>query len=83
VSDSEFKVTGHLTMRGVTKVITLPVSFAGEIKDAWGGVRAGFSTEARLNRKEFNISWNKTLDEGGVMLGDDVDIEINIEAVKK
>lgn len=81
VSDDEYKVTGRLTLRGVTKVITLPVRFAGQMKDARGGLRAGFSTETTLDRKEFGISWNKVLDEGGVMLGDDVRVEIEIEAV--
>ena len=83
VSDDEYSVTGRLTMRGITKVITLPVDFAGEMKDVSGNTRAGFFTETTLDRKEFGISWNKTLDEGGVMLGDDVRIEINIEAVAK
>lgn len=78
-----YAVTGDLTMRGVTKVITLPVTFLGVGKDPWGNERAGFETAVTLNRKDFGINWNQTLDQGGVLLGDDVKVMINIEAVKK
>lgn len=82
VSDSLYRVTGPLTMRGVTKVVTLDVEFAGEIKDPWGGTRAGLSTSTKLDRKEFNILWNKALDTGGFMLSDEVEVAIELEAVK-
>jgi polyisoprenoid-binding protein YceI len=82
VSDSQYKVTGQLTLRGVTKVITLAVDYAGEMPDGSGGVRAGFSTETNLDRKEFNISWNKALDHGGYMLADEVEIEITLSVFK-
>jgi polyisoprenoid-binding protein YceI len=81
VSDTDYKVTGRLTMRGVTKVITLPVTYLGEMKDAFGHTRAGFTTETTLNRQDFGVSWNKELDGGGYMLGDDVDVSISFEAV--
>jgi len=77
-----FQVTGDLTMHGVTKRITIPVEFNGFGKDPWGGERAGFSLTTTLNRKDYGINWNKALDNGGVLLGDDVTININIEAVK-
>lgn len=82
ISDKEFRVTGELTMHGVTKVITLPVMYNGEVKDPWGNVKAGFSTQYRLNRKDFGINWNQTLDTGGLVLGDEVDVSINLEAQK-
>ena len=78
-----FNVMGNLTMRGVTKQVTLPVEFLGFAKDPGGNTRAGFSTHATLNRKDYGINWNKALDEGGFMLSDDVDITINLETVKK
>lgn len=81
VSDSEYKVTGRLTIRGITKVVTLPVSYLGEMTDAWGHTRAGFTTETTLDRQDFGVSWNKKLDSGGYMLGDDVDVSISFEAV--
>jgi polyisoprenoid-binding protein YceI len=77
-----YDVTGTFTMHGVSREITLPVSFLGTAKDPWGGTRAGFETEATLDRKEYGIVWNKTLDSGGAILSDDVKVAINLEAVK-
>jgi len=79
----KYNVTGTLTMHGVSKKVTLPVTYAGQIKDPWGNTRAGFQTETTLDRKDYGIIWNKTLDAGGAMLGDDVSIAINLETVKK
>lgn len=78
-----YQVTGTLTMRGVSKEATLPVTVLGEMKDPWGNDRAGFEVLTSLNRKDYNIIWNKTLDAGGYMLGDDVAVAITLEAVKK
>jgi polyisoprenoid-binding protein YceI len=78
-----YNVTGDLTMHGVTKRITLPVEVLGSGKDPWGNQRMGFSVKTTLNRKDYGVNWNKTLDEGGMLLGDDVDVTLNLEAVKK
>jgi polyisoprenoid-binding protein YceI len=78
-----YNVTGTLTMHGVSKEITLPVQLLGQAKDPWGNTRAGFQTATTLNRKDFAIIWNKVLDNGGMMLGDDVKVEVNLETVKK
>lgn len=77
-----YDVTGNLTMHGVTKRVTLPVEFLGFMKDPWGNERGGFAVTTTLNRKDFGINWNKALDNGGVLLGDDVDVSINLETVK-
>ena len=74
----QFAVTGILSMHGVAKQITLPVSFLGAAGD-----KAGFATAITLNRKDYEIVWNKALDEGGYMLGDDVEVTIDIEANRK
>lgn len=77
-----YDVTGDLTMRGVTKHITIPVEFSGFGKDPWGNERAGFSLTTTVNRKDYGINWNKALDNGGFLLSDDVTINVNIEAKK-
>jgi polyisoprenoid-binding protein YceI len=82
-SKDAFDVTGDLTMHGVTKRITIPVTLLGYAKDPWGNERAGFSLETTLNRQEYGIKWNKALDAGGMMLSDDVKVSINLESVKK
>jgi polyisoprenoid-binding protein YceI len=74
-----YDVTGKLTMRGVTKTVTLPVTFLGKVRDPWGNDKAGFALEATVNRKDYGIVWNAALDNGGVVLGDDVKIAINLE----
>jgi len=79
----KYNVTGTLTMRGVSKKVTLPVTYTGEVKDPWGNTKAGFETSTTLNRKDYGIVWNQAVDNGGVILGDDVQIEINLETQKQ
>lgn len=83
----KYAVTGLLTMRGVSKEIVLSVSYLGSMatKDREGreSAKGGFETSVTLNRKDFGLTWNRALDTGGFMLGDDVTVEINIEANKK
>jgi polyisoprenoid-binding protein YceI len=79
----KYDVTGTLTIHGVAKEVTLPVQFLGFGKDPWGNEKAGFAIDTTLNRKDFGIIWNKALDNGGVLLGDEVWVSINLEAAKK
>jgi polyisoprenoid-binding protein YceI len=79
----KYDVTGSLTLHGVTKEVTLPVAFLGAGKDPWGNEKAGFSIDTTINRKDFGMVWNKALDSGSVLLGDEVSISINLEAAKK
>ncbi len=81
-SENEYAVTGDLTMHGVTKRVTLPVTFLGFARTA-RGEKAGFEIETTVNRKDFGIVWNRTLDEGGLLLGDDVKVTINLEVDHK
>ena len=77
-----YNVTGTLTLRGVAKEVTLPVTFLGAARDPWGNDKAGFATEVTLNRKDYGINWNAALDNGGVILGEDVKVAINLETQK-
>ncbi len=76
------KITGDLQMKGVTKPITLDVEYNGAAKDPWGNEKVGFSLKGKLNRKDWNITWNKNLDGGGVVVGEEVEITIDGEANK-
>ncbi len=75
-------VVGDLTMHGVTKSVELNYEILGVGPDAWGNERAGFELTGKINRKDFGINWNKALDNGGFMLSDDVNVMINVAAVK-
>jgi len=77
-SASELTLTGDLTMHGVTKRITVPVDVLGTMPFR-GGEKAGFSTTFEVNRKDYGITWNRALDNGGALLGDDVKVTINLE----
>ncbi|MGE5233877.1 MAG: YceI family protein [Acidobacteriota bacterium] len=76
-----YDVTGPLTMHCITKQITLPVHYLGKEKDPWGNLRAFFEASTTINRKDFNMLWNKTLDGGGFLLADNVDVTISISAI--
>jgi polyisoprenoid-binding protein YceI len=77
-----FKLTGDLTIRDVTKPITLDVAFEGKTKDPWGGERVGFSATGKIDRREFGLTWNQALEAGGVVVGNDIKITLEVEAVK-
>ncbi|HXR32845.1 MAG TPA: YceI family protein [Verrucomicrobiae bacterium] len=80
VSPGELKVTGDLTIRGVTKQVVLNVDGPkAPIKDPWGLQRSAVSATAKINRQDFGVSWNKTLDSGGVVVSDDVRITLDVE----
>jgi len=82
--EGKWKVTGDLTLHGVTKSVVLDVESSGApIKDPFGNTRAGASATTKINRKDFGLTYNKTLETGGVMVGDDVAISIDVEAIKK
>ena len=80
-SETDFAVTGDLTIKGVTKPIELEVEFLGEGSDPWGGTRVGIEATAEISRKEFGIDFNIPLEGGKVMVGDKISIHINAEAV--
>lgn len=82
-SDEDFVVEGDLTVRDVTKTVSLKVEFAGVQADPWGGERIGFSAETELDREDFGLTWNVALETGGVLVGKKAKIEIEAEAVRQ
>jgi polyisoprenoid-binding protein YceI len=78
----ELRVTGDLTIHGVTRPVTLAAESLGRAKDPWGGERAGFSAKLSVDRKDFGLQWNMALEAGGFVVGDKIDIELEVEAVK-
>jgi len=81
VKDDKFVMEGDLTMHGVTKPIKLDAVFGGEAKDPWGGRRAACSATGTLDRKDFGLTWNKVLETGGLLVGENVQISIEVEGV--
>jgi polyisoprenoid-binding protein YceI len=77
------RVDGALTIKGVTRPVTLDVEILGQAKDPWGNERAAFSATTSIDRREFGLTWNQVLETGGVMVGERIDIAIDIEAVRQ
>ena len=82
VDDDTFAVAGTLTMRGVSNAITLMVDFLGEMS-AMGGTRAGYELTTTLNRMDYGVSWNRAVEAGGFVLGDEVEVNIALELIKQ
>ena len=82
VSEDRFKAYGDLSLHGVTRPVTHDVTYGGSAIDPWGKERAAFFATTRINRKDFGLTWNKVLETGGLIVGDDVDITLEIEGIK-
>lgn len=81
--DGSGKLAGKLTMRGVTKEVVLDLVLNGELSDPDRGDRAGFTATTKVDRRDFGIVWNKTLDKGGLTVGNEVDVTLEIEGVRR
>lgn len=79
----DFLVDGDLTIRGVTKPVTLRATEEGRTRDPWGGERIGFSASTKINRRDFGLTWNQVLEAGGFAVGDEVKISVDVELVKQ
>jgi polyisoprenoid-binding protein YceI len=82
-AEGEIDVIGDLTIKGMTREVVLRVEQHGQAKDPWGNVRAAFTAKTSIDRKDFGLTWNQALETGGVVVGDRVDIEAEIEAVRQ
>src|SRR5690606_891801 len=77
------KLKGEITLKGVTRLLTLNADFGGVITDPYGNLRAGFEFNGEINRKDFGLNWNATTDSGGLIVGDNVKLFVNLEFIKQ
>lgn len=82
-ADDEFVVNGNLTIKDVTKPISLNVNFGGIGKDPYGNTKAGFTVEGKINRKDFGLTWNAALETGGMLVGEELKINSEIQLAKQ
>ncbi len=83
IAGDKYKLVGDLTIRDVTKRVELDVEYNGIIKDPWGNIKAGFKITGEINRFDYNLKWNTVLETGGLAVGKEIDLEIDMELVKK
>ena len=80
--DDEYKITGDLTIKGVTKSITVDVEFGGAAKDPWGNDKVGYTVRGKINRADFGLTWNAALETGGVVVSEEVKFSVDLQFVK-
>ena len=83
MDEDSARLTGDLTIRDVTKEVTLDVDFNGLAKSPWGTLSAGFSAQTKINRKDWNLNWNQALETGGVLVGEEIKVNIELEIIKQ
>jgi polyisoprenoid-binding protein YceI len=82
VKGDNWKLVGDLTIRDATKEVTLDVKYRGMVNDPWGNTRVGFKISGEVNRFDYNLKWNNLLETGGLIVGEDVTLEIDVELIK-
>jgi polyisoprenoid-binding protein YceI len=82
VNEGEYELVGDLTMHGVTKSVKLQAEFSGLMKDPWGNTKLAFSLEGKINRKDWGLNWNSALETGGVLVGEEVRLNIELQFIK-
>ncbi|MGA4669910.1 YceI family protein [Propionibacteriaceae bacterium Y1923] len=82
VDDNTLSITGDLTIKDVTKPVTIPFEFNGQAQDPFGNTRIGFEGKSKISRKDWGLTWNAALETGGVLVSDDITLEIEISAIK-
>ncbi|MBK8988566.1 MAG: polyisoprenoid-binding protein [Chloroflexi bacterium] len=83
IDDKTGKLYGDLTIRGITKPVVLDVEYAGQAKSPWGAVSSGFSASGSINRTDWDLTWNQALETGGMLVGEKINIEIELELVQQ
>ena len=82
IDSNDYRVHGELTIRDVTREVVLEAEYSGQAKDPWGNQRAAFSATTTINRKDFGLNWNQVLEAGGVLVGERIEVELDVQAVK-
>ncbi|TAH00486.1 MAG: polyisoprenoid-binding protein [Sphingobacteriales bacterium] len=82
-TDDTYKLSGLLTIRGISKPVVLDVEYGGTMTDPWGQVKAGFEINGKISRKEFDLKWNTVTEAGGVVVGDEVKLHLGVQLVKQ
>lgn len=83
INEGEYKINGDLTIKDVTKNITLEAEYSGLMKDPWGNTKIGLSLNGKINRKEFGLTWNAALETGGVLVGEDIKLIAEVQFAKQ
>ncbi|PBI91509.1 hypothetical protein BSF41_11080 [Flavobacterium sp. ACN2] len=83
INDGEYELTGDLDIKGVSKTVKFPVEFSGIMTDPWGNTKVGLSIEGKINRKDWGLNWNSALETGGVLVGEEVKLNIELQFVKQ
>jgi polyisoprenoid-binding protein YceI len=78
-----YELTGDLSIKGVTKTVKFPVEFSGLMKDPWGNTKAGLNIDGKINRKDWGLNWNSALETGGVLVGEEVKLNIELQLAKQ
>jgi polyisoprenoid-binding protein YceI len=81
--DGDYELTGDLTIKGVSKTVKLPVEFSGIMTDPWGNTKVALSIESKINRKDWGLNWNSALETGGVLVGEEVRLNIELQFAKQ
>ncbi len=81
-SGDEFTVVGNLTIRGTTREVTLKATYEGQGKDPWGGQRISFTAKGKIDRREFGLTWNQALEAGGILVSNEIKINLDVQAVR-
>lgn len=82
-NEGEYILTGDLEIHGTTKTVALPIEYSGLLKDPWGNIKAAFSIDTRINRKDWGLNWNSVLETGGVLVSDEVRLVIELQFIKQ
>ena len=83
INDHNYELTGDLTIKGISKEVKLPVEFSGLMQDPWGNTKVGLNIETKINRKDWGLNWNAALETGGVLVGEEVKLIIDLQLMKQ